>query len=409
MCGICGVVARSAAGLEPPEALATAALQALHHRGPDAHGEYRDGRLWFGHTRLQILDLSDAGRQPMATTDGRFVICYNGEVYNFRELAAELSLSGLRSNSDTEVVLRAFEERGTAAWARLSGMFAFALYDRARQKVWLVRDRLGIKPLYYRIDERGLWFGSEIKAILAMQGGTPSCDLAAVHEWLYYGATLGGRTMFRGLQQLLPGHALELDLESFSIDVRAYWSLAEHVGLADAEATEVGQVISETRTLIEAAVKRQLVSDVPVGVFLSGGVDSTAIAAFASRHYAGRLATYSAGFEGQEAIDERPKAKRLAAHFGTDHQELFIRGGEVANLVEEMVRHHDQPFGDAANIPLYLMARQISGKTKVVLQGDGGDELFGGYRRYATLAWRSWMHPAAMLLAPLHRLAAPSA
>jgi asparagine synthase (glutamine-hydrolysing) len=384
-------------------------VQCMKHRGPDAQGEYADGNLWLGHFRLSILDLSDSGRQPMATRDGRFVICYNGEVYNYRDLAAELSLDSLRSHSDTEVVLRAFEALGVDSFVKLNGMFAFAVYDKQARRLWLVRDRLGIKPLYYRLDGEGLCFGSEIKVLTALASERSSCDLSSLHEWLYYGNTLGGRTLYRGIQQLLPGHYLELDLTTFGHEVRAYWSLPRQANASHTVNASTLELIAETRRLLEHAVRRQLVSDVPVGVFLSGGVDSSAITAFASRHYQGRLSTYSAGFDGQEAVDERPQARRVANLFGTDHHELYITGGDVADLVERMVYHHDMPFSDAANIPLYVMASQISATTKVVLQGDGGDELFGGYRRHVTLSHYRLFHFLARRCQPLHSLTPKSA
>ena len=395
MCGIAGTVSRTPAAFGVHGPATAAVLGAISHRGPDACGEYRDGKVWLGHRRLSILDLSSSANQPMTTPSGRHVICYNGEVYNYRELAGELSLEGLRSRSDTEVVLRAFEALGASAFARLNGQYAFALYDAQTHKLWLVRDRLGIKPLYYRLDVRGLAFASEIKAIAALDQHAPTCDLSSVHEWLFYGATLGGRTLVRGIQQLLPGHYLELDIGTFEFQVRAYWSLERQARRGDRVRSSLGEVISETRRLLEASVRRQLVSDVPVGVFLSGGVDSSAITAFAAKHYGGRLATYSAGFDELGGVDERPKARRLAAHFGTIHHEVQVDGSQVADVVERMVHHHDMPFGDAANIPLYLMATQLPDRTKVVLQGDGGDELFGGYRRYVTLRYHRWLRALA--------------
>lgn len=375
-----------------PDERARAALACVRHRGPDSHGEYRDGSVWLGHVRLSILDLSAMGAQPMATPDGRFVISYNGEVYNFRELAAELSLADLRSHSDTEVVLRAFERLGDKSFVRLNGIFAFAIYDRARQKLWLVRDRLGVKPLYYRFDAQGLAFASEIKAVLAISDAAPGCELPSLHEWLYYGVSLGGRTLYQGVHQLLPGHFLELDLGSFKSHIAFYWSLGGEARRLGPVQDATPRMIRETRRLLDDAVRRQLVSDVPVGVFLSGGVDSSAITAFAAKHCGGRLSTYSAGFSDDARGDELPVARRVAAHFGTDHHEMDVRGADMPDLVEKMVQHHDQPFADAANIPLYLMARQVASHTKVVLQGDGGDEVFGGYRRYATLRYYPYLH-----------------
>ena len=404
MCGVIGFVALPSnqdiirAGRFQP------ALDSLRHRGPDRQGQYREGNVWLGHTRLSILDLSTSANQPMRTSDQRFAISYNGEVYNFRELTKEYGLDNLRSGSDTEVVLRLFADGGVESLAKLNGMFAFAVHDARSRKLWLVRDRFGIKPLYYQKTAESFAFASEIKGIIALTQSTLRCNVAALHEWLYYGNPLGGRTLYDGIEQLLPGHYLELELDTLKYVVREYWSLRERVR-GRAEMSAGGQdVVSETRQLLEQSVRRQLVSDVPVGVFLSGGVDSSAIAAFGSRHYEGRLSTYSAGFDYDRDGGELPKARRIAALFGTEHHEIHIRGGDVHDVVEKMVFHHDMPFSDAANIPLYLLASQISGQTKVVLQGDGGDELFGGYRRYSTLSYYRLLHFVAGALGRLNVL-----
>ncbi len=409
MCGIIGFAGDTSKSAALPRTCFQSAIERIRHRGPDAQGEYSDGNLWMGHVRLSILDPSSAGNQPMASADGRFIISYNGEVYNFRELASKLSLANLRSGSDTEVVLRAFEKLGVDSLIKLNGIFAFALYDNQTQKLWLVRDRLGIKPLYYRLDSRGLTFASEIKGIVALGEDPLACDVSSLHEWLDYGNTLGGRTLYQGVKQLLPGHYLEFDLTSFQYVVREYWSLKRQAGRTIAIRHGKQDMIAETRRLLEQAVRRQLVSDVPVGLFLSGGVDSSAIAAFASRHYGGRLATYTAGFDFARDGGELPKAKRVATLFGTEHHEIHIAGGDVGDLVEKMIDHHDMPFSDAANIPLFLMASQVSAQTKVVLQGDGGDELFGGYRRYSTLSHYKWLHPMAQVVRHLHSLTPKSA
>jgi asparagine synthase (glutamine-hydrolysing) len=398
MCGILGFAARPGESVDVRARSVADALQSLRHRGPDLQDTWGEERVWLGHARLSIIDLSPLGSQPMHTADRRHVIAYNGEVYNFRELAA--SLTGLRSSSDTEVVLRLVAEQGPAAFARFNGMFAFALLDRTARKLWLVRDRLGIKPLFYSVDARGLAFASEIKAIHAMRGTRPVCDVSALHEWLYYGNPHGERTLHAGIHQLPPGHFLELDLDSFAITTRAYWSLADQAR-QPRTAPDVPAAIARTRELLEDAVRRQLVADVPVGLFLSGGVDSSALAAFAVRHYPGKLATYCAGFDFQEGAGDLPRAREVAKHFGTEHHEIHIPGSDVAGLVEKLVWHHDMPFADAANIPLALLAGRISSHTKVVLQGDGGDELFCGYSRYFTLARRRLLRAAAWACLPL--------
>jgi asparagine synthase (glutamine-hydrolysing) len=409
MCGIFGVVTNPSSQQSVPQEHFHQALATLRHRGPDADGQYQDRNVWLAHTRLSILDLTSAGNQPMKSEDGHFVISYNGEVYNFHTLAMEYGLENLRSGSDTEVVLRLFSKIGVDALIKLNGMFAFAVYDAHKRRLWLVRDRLGIKPLYYQLDDNRLVFASEIKAILALNPQPLSCDISALHEWLYYGNPLGERTLYNGIRQLLPGHFLEIDLTNFGYAVHEYWSLKQQAKGSTASDGGELNAIEETKRLLEQAVKRQLVSDVPVGVFLSGGVDSSAIAAFASRHYERRLATYSAGFDFAKDGGELPRARRVAALYGTDHHEIHITGGSVGDLIEKMVHHHDMPFSDAANIPLYLMASRISGDSKVVLQGDGGDELFGGYRRYATLKYYRPLRSMALGLRHLHRLTPKSA
>jgi len=393
MCGIAGTIVRAGA-LTQDANPRRRALELLHHRGPDGHGQCERGQVWFGHTRLSILDLSDAGQQPMLSNDGgaRYAITYNGEIYNYRDLATELRLENLHSACDTEVVLRAFESIGPDLFRKLNGMFAFAIHDQETRQVWLVRDRLGIKPLYYYLDNQRLVFASELKALFTLLGSTPAANVPGMHEWLFYGNSLGGRTLFQGIQQLLPGYSLQINLDTFTPVTTAYWSLQEQARQANQTSQSTKTLIDTTRERLEAAVKRQLVSDVPIGVFLSGGIDSSAITAFASRHYAGRLLTFSAGFDDPRYPDERPKARRIAQHFNTDHHELFIEGRDIAQVVEVLIDHHGTPFFDAANIPLYLMARQVSGQIKVALQGDGGDEVFGGYRRYATLRMRRVLH-----------------
>jgi asparagine synthase (glutamine-hydrolysing) len=401
MCGIVGVAWRNSAPGGAAAERFRAALSALRHRGPDASGEEHDAAVWLGHNRLSILDLSPDANQPMRSADGRFVIAYNGEVYNYRDLATEHGLRSLRTASDTEVVLRLFAERGVQCLRTLNGMFAFAIHDRARQTLWLVRDRFGIKPLYFAVQPDRLAFASEIKAILALDGGAPRCDTGSLHEWLYFGNTLGSRTMYCGIEQLLPGQYLELDLVTFSHEVRPYWALESRLTEPRAPLPASRSTVEQTRALLESAVRRQLVSDVPIGVFLSGGVDSSAITAFAARHYHGRIATYSVGFDFEPDGGELPKARRVAQHFDTEHHEVRVTGEMAGELIEKMIACHDSPFSDAANIPLYLMASHLSGQVKVILQGDGGDELFGGYRRYSTVSRYRMLHQLARGLRPL--------
>lgn len=399
MCGITGIAYASPAESGSDDARHAAALSSLAHRGPDACGEWRDEAVWLGHRRLSILDLSDAGNQPMSTQEGRHILTYNGEVYNYRELAQEFGIGGLRSHADSEVVLRLFAKAGVECLRHLNGQFAFAVYDRQSRRLWLVRDRMGIKPLYYRFDGRGVAFASEIKALLALAPDAAECNIDALHEWLFFGNALGGRTLYRGIRQVPPGHYLEVHLPTLAHESRAYWSLAEQA--SEPAGDDRDQAIATTRELLERAVARQLVSDVPVGVFLSGGIDSSAITAFASRHYAGPLATYSASFDFDRDEGGRALARSVAKRFATHHHELVVNGTAVADLVESLVASHDMPFADAANIPLQLMAIGAGPHAKVVLQGDGGDELFGGYRRYATLTHLRMLRLVALAARPI--------
>jgi len=399
MCGIAGFVRNPGTDPDTVEFDRDRIIAGLAHRGPDDHAQYQNGPVWFGHTRLSILDLSAAGNQPMATPDRRFVICYNGEVFNYAEIAKSLDIETV-SQSDTEVILLAFAKKGIAAATLFNGMFAFAIHDTELHKVWLVRDRLGIKPLYYCETDSGLAFASEIAPLLDILGASPACDVSSIHEWLYYGVSLGERTLYHGVRKLLPGHYVEIDVASGAVRNGAFWTPKMQSDRLPVQLTGA-DLVAETRRLLETAVRRQLIADVPIGVLLSGGVDSSAITAFAARHYEGTLATYTAAFDFDGGDNELAKARKVADHFGTDHHELHVSGGAIADVVETMVQHHGSPFSDAANIPLYLLAREITPTRKVVLQGDGGDEIFGGYLRYTTLSyqplWRPFVQGARFL------------
>jgi asparagine synthase (glutamine-hydrolysing) len=373
----------------PREEVLRAMTRSIAHRGPDDSGTFVKGPVGLGHVRLSIIDLSAAGHQPMHGDDGNVTLVYNGEVYNFPMLKRELEGLGIAftGRSDTEVVLRGYLEWGTAVFERLHGMFALALWDGRTRELHLARDRFGIKPLYYHRGAGGLVFGSEIKALLASGRVRPAPGWAGLHEYMWYGAPAGENTAYEGVLQLLPGRLLTASDEG--VRTRSFWSLD---ALAQRDET-VEEATRTVRDLLERAVKSHLVSDVPVGVFLSGGIDSTAVTALASRHYGGRLRTYSVGFDFSGDASELPVARGVAERFGTEHHELFVRGGDLRGVIERLVQAHDQPFGDAANIPLYLLCAELAGSVKVVLQGDGGDEVFAGYRRYNVLSaeplWRA--------------------
>ncbi len=375
------------------------ALDTLAPRGPDDAGIWVSGQISLGHRRLSILDLSPQAHQPMTDSSGRFTIVYNGEVYNFAELRSELVALGhsFRSRSDTEVVLLAYVQWGTDAFRLLNGIFAFAIHDRLEGSLVLVRDRLGVKPLYWHLASDGrLTFGSEIKALLALAHESRLIDPQSLHEFLYFGVAHGHRTMFQGIHRMDPGHWIRW--QDGHITSQAYWRIENIPICQDDPVTACGRIVD----LLRASVGRQLIADVPVGCFLSGGVDSTAIATFAAEHGA-KPDAYTACFDHQLGTNEVALASATATRLGLRHEILTIRGGDIRSLVVGLVAIHDEPFSDAANIPLLLLCRALGGRTKVVLQGDGGDELFAGYRRYSMLArLPAWRRRA--LLRPLTRV-----
>ncbi|MDN3641070.1 asparagine synthase (glutamine-hydrolyzing) [Lutimonas halocynthiae] len=373
MCGICGAISENDIEIERM-------VDSIHHRGPDFQDTYKENKLSLGHVRLSILDLSSAGNQPMLSRSGKVIIVYNGEVYNFRELRKELISQGVifRSNCDTEVILEGFEKWGDSFFEKLNGMFAMAIFDKERKVLKLVRDRFGIKPLYYSLLNDELIFASEIKGILASNRVSKEMSFQGLHEYLHFSTTLGITTFYKDIKKLLPGHILNYDLLNKKVKI-APFKLNYDLPFKSQSANGI---VQNVRTLFEKSVKRQLMADVPIGVFLSGGIDSTAITSLANRHYNGRLKTFSAGFDFDKGINELPNAKLVSKLFDTDHHEMHIKGGDVPSVLENINSFFDQPFSDAANIPLYLMGRELKGNHKVILQGDGGDELFAGYNQY---------------------------
>ncbi len=384
-------------------------VSSIRHRGPDDCGVYARGPVGLGHARLSIIDLSPTGRQPMSTSDERYTIVFNGEVYNFPELRRRLEGCGVafRGTSDTEVVLHTFAQWGPDAFSRFNGMFALAIWDEVTQRLTLARDRFGIKPLYYQTSARALLFGSEMKALLCSGRVERKMNWAALHEYLYYGYPIGANTFYQGIRELSPGSYATFD--AAGLKETRYWHIEQTPVVNDALQPAARHVAD----LLDKAVQSHLISDVPVGVFLSGGVDSSAITALACRHYAGRLKTYSASFDFDKGVDERPKARLIAQRFGTEHHEVRVEGRRMPDVIEALVRCHDEPFGDAADIPLYLLCEQLRGSAKVILQGDGGDEIFAGYRRYNVLSfnplWRTMSAFRGMLdllpRGPLHQRA----
>jgi asparagine synthase (glutamine-hydrolysing) len=391
MCGICGLYGLQS--LDDLDRTIRRMTQTIAHRGPDGEGTFVGEGVALGHRRLSIIDLSSAGAQPM--TLGAATVVYNGEAYNFPQLRIELEGLGhsFRGHSDTEVLLHSYEAWGLAGLERLEGIFAFALWDSARRRLILMRDRLGIKPLFYAWQGGRLAFGSEIKAVLASGAVDRGLDDQALMEFLWYGNAFEERTIYRGVRALQPGCRMVIEDGQPRLD--SWWNVGTWLARAQPETNRRDATVA-VRHAVDTAVARQLVSDVPVGLFLSGGVDSSSIAASAAVASGRRLASFSVAFDYDKGVNELPKARRVAHMLGLDHHELRVRGDALEEVISALVQVHDEPFADAANIPLYLLARELRGTIKVVLQGDGGDEMFAGYRRYSILRaaafWRKWPH-----------------
>lgn len=382
MCGIVGIVSQKP--VEHRDWL-DAGRDALQHRGPDDAGTWwsEDLRAGLAHRRLAIIDLSSGGHQPMHFPEKGLSIVFNGEIYNFRELRQELSGKGyvFQSQSDTEVLLAAYDCWGEGFVARLNGMFAFAIFNGVRQKVFLARDRAGEKPLFYRAAGGELRFASELKALLADTQLPRKLNPDALDTYLGLGFAPGELCILEEFNKLPPAHQLSFDLKSAKLEVKRYWDFPD----STAHTSSVGkeELLSELETLLSQAVQRQLVADVPVGVLLSGGVDSSLIAAMAVRH-APEVRTFTIGFPGGNRYDERPHAKLVANFLGTRHEELMAEPTTV-ELLPELARQFDEPMVDSSMIPTYLVSKLVRQHCTVALGGDGGDELFGGYPRYNRL------------------------
>lgn len=361
----------------------------LRHRGPDDAGEWwsADGRIGLGHRRLAIIDLSPAGHQPMQDASGELCIVFNGEIYNFTDLRRELTAKGyaFRSDSDTEVILATYLEWGTDCLSHLNGMFAFVLYDGRQRRLFMARDRVGEKPLFYALANGTLHFASELKALMADPAFQRRIDPEALDCYLAMGYAPGERCMLQGVKKLPPAHALEFSLENGQSRLWRYWQLPElDASEATGRADEV-ELLDELEILLEDAVRRQLVADVPVGVLLSGGVDSSLVTAMAVRATP-KIKTFTIRFPGYGTYDETEHARLIARHFGTEHVELDAAESTV-DLLPLLARQFDEPMVDSSMVPTYLVSRLIREHCTVALGGDGGDELFAGYPQYNRLLW----------------------
>lgn len=396
MCGIAGLILQSegpGGGLRNNIARMT---DAVRHRGPDGGDVWIDeaAGVALGQRRLAIIDLSPLGAQPMHSACGRYVVTYNGEIFNYLELRTELAAAGVRfrSDSDTEVILEGFVHWGVRATIeRTIGMFAIGLWDRQRRELWLVRDRLGVKPLYYARHGGRLAFGSELKTIRAAGGFPTAIDRDALAAYLRHGYVPGPRTIYAGMRQLRPGTILHLDAAGQETH-ETYWDARAKAvaGRAhwNAPIDETGAV-ERLDALLRDAVKRRMVADVPLGAFLSGGIDSSTVVAMMQAQSARPVKTFTIGFAAQ-GYDEAAHAKAVAAHLGTDHTEMYVTPQHALDVVPKLAEWYDEPFADSSQIPTFLVSEMTRRHVTVALSGDGGDENFAGYNRYlwADTLWR---------------------
>jgi asparagine synthase (glutamine-hydrolysing) len=377
MCGIAGVLYADPDRPADPAVL-KAMGEAIAHRGPDGEGFWAEPGVGLVHRRLSIIDLSGGG-QPLGNEDGSVQVVFNGEIYNFQELRADLEARGhrFRTRSDTEVLVHLYEEEGEHLVDRLRGMFTFALWDRRRRRLLLARDRVGIKPLYVYRDAEKLLFGSEIKALLAHPGVERTIDVAGLEDYLAFGMIPGAGSIFRRVEKLPPAHVLVASAAALDGCPRRYWRLR----IEPDDRLTADEWQEAVRAKVAETMRLHLIADVPVGAFLSGGVDSSVVVASCAGATQGPLQTFSIGFR-EESFSELPYARRVAERFGTRHVEEVVTPDAVT-LLDELTRYYDEPFADSSAIPTFHVSRLASRSVKVVLSGDGGDEAFGGYSRYA--------------------------
>lgn len=351
----------------------------IEHRGPDDAGYYFADGVAIGMRRLSIIDVAE-GRQPISNEDGSVRIVFNGEIYNYRELRELLLARGhmLATRTDTETIVHLYEDEGENCVNRLRGMFAFAIWDERQRRLFIARDRVGKKPLHYTMVGDTLVFGSEIKSLLQHPGVKREVNLEAISDFLSFGYVPDPATAFRGIYKLPPGHTLTF--QDGQVSTRRYWDF-DYSGLESQTLSDEREYIEQLRELIADSVRVRLESEVPLGAFLSGGIDSSTVVAAMAREMGQPVKTFSIGFS-ESTFDELHYARIAARHFGADHQE-FVVTPDVCQLVDEIVWHHDEPFADVSSIPTYVVAKMAREHVTVVLSGDGGDELFGGYERYA--------------------------
>jgi asparagine synthase (glutamine-hydrolysing) len=383
MCGIAGFAVVTPDSGHP--AVLRRMSESIRHRGPDDSGLYQDAHACLAHLRLSIVDVA-GGHQPMSNESGSLWITYNGEIFNHARLRPDLERSGhvYTSRCDTETIVHAYEEHGPDCVKLFRGMFAFAIWDAEKKTLFCARDRLGIKPLYYYWDGRVFVFASEIKALLEHPAISPEFEDSLLAEYLGFGYLSGDRTLFRNIRQLMPGHHLRLDLLAArpEIDIRQYWEVPEPgENRQDAACRSERDWVTETRRRLEETVRMRLMSDVPLGMFLSGGVDSSAIAALIKRDASGPVKTFAVGYE-EARFSELSYAAQVARTLGTDHHEITVGMDQFFDHLPELIWHEDKPITWPSSVSLYFVSKLAAEQVKVVLTGEGSDELFGGYERY---------------------------
>ena len=378
MCGIAGVIEFSKAGHVDGAALRRM-CDVMAHRGPDDDGTLIRGPVGLGMRRLSIIDVA-TGHQPISNEDGTIWIVFNGEIYNHAELREQLIARGhsYRTHSDTETIIHLYEEYGRECVTHLRGMFAFAIWDSTRESLFIARDRLGIKPLYYRVTGERLIFGSEIKVVLSYPGMPAQFNRSALPEYLALGYLSSEETFYSGIRKLMPGHTLEVDNHA-EVRVRQYWDLACR---ADENVRDEAYYVESYRNLLEGAVKSHLMSDVPLGVFLSGGIDSSAVAALMTKIRREPVETFSVGYT-ESSYSELPYARTVAQHLNSIHHEVFVSREDFFGALPKLIWHEDEPIVWPSSVALYFVAELARERVKVVLTGEGSDETLAGYSRYA--------------------------
>jgi asparagine synthase (glutamine-hydrolysing) len=388
VCGICGILSIAETKVGVDAALINRMTDSLRHRGPDDRGTWCAPGVALGSRRLSVIDLSPAGHMPMSNEDGSVHLVYNGEVYNFAELKRTYDLIGrghsFRSRTDTEVLLHLYEEIGVEMFRELNGMFAIAIWDARRDRLVLGRDRYGIKPLFYHQDDRWLRFGSEIKAILADPGVTRRPSVQALYDFLTFDYIPGVQTAFEGILEVPPAHYMTIGTDGRR-ELTRYWDLRFQV---DPDMSE-GEAIGGARELLERSVRRRLIADVPIGVLLSGGMDSSTILALMHRETSEPIRTYSVGFEDQ-SFNELPYARTVAQQYGAIQREVVITPDIVRELLPTCIGFIDEPYADGSAIPTYCVCELARDEVVVVLSGEGGDETFAGYETYAAYQYARW-------------------